>query len=475
MLLEQTPNEVGRAALLGGHARFAPVVQVARPATDTQPASLVRSVLAAADVVALGVAVAVAAVVAHHASAVPVLFAALASLTLAIGRPRPLPIRLSALKELPKVAVRLGMCSTVVLPLAAVTGDTTRLALPILFAMVAVASTRAAAYAIVRRRRRLGRSIERAMVVAPVDVASAISRVMLEHPECGLVPVLPEVVDLSSAAEVAPPRPVVHPRALAAEIAQSEARHLILDPGAATDAELSEISHMAVAHGAHLHLLGGWTESMLVPAVDCDDLWGFALFSVRRPTLVSWRLKRALDVGASVGLLLFLSPLLAVAALAVRLTSRGPVLFRQPRVGQHGRIINVLKFRTYPVDHVDSEWSLNNDDCPLAVGRFLRRTSIDELPQLWNILRGDMSLVGPRPERPHFAEPLSARVEGYPDRHRLPMGLTGLAQVQGLWGQTSIDDRVRFDNHYIDHWSLWGDIVITLQTIPELLRRSLRS
>jgi lipopolysaccharide/colanic/teichoic acid biosynthesis glycosyltransferase len=86
-----------------------------------------------------------------------------------------------------------------------------------------------------------------------------------------------------------------------------------------------------------------------------------------------------------------------------------------------------------------------------------------------------MSLVGPRPERPHFAEPLSAQVPGYPERHRLPMGLTGLAQVNGLWGQTSIDDRVRFDNHYIDHWSLWGDIVIVLQTIPELLRRSVRS
>jgi lipopolysaccharide/colanic/teichoic acid biosynthesis glycosyltransferase len=105
-----------------------------------------------------------------------------------------------------------------------------------------------------------------------------------------------------------------------------------------------------------------------------------------------------------------------------------------------------------------------------AVGRLLRRTSLDELPQLWNILRGDMSLVGPRPERPYFVEQFSTAYPGYGDRHRMPAGLTGLAQVHGLRGDTSIADRVRFDNHYIDSWSLWQDVAIILRTVRAVFR-----
>lgn len=441
---------------------------------DPRPAAMLRLGLAAVDMTALGLAVGAGAAAAGHASPATVGFAVVALLALAVARPRPLPIRLSALKELPKVAVRLAMCSTLALPVAALLHDMNAAVTVSLLALVAVPVMRALAYARVRAWRRQGRLSERALIIARADVAGQLSSVMLDRRECGLVPVRPLVVDLTDGLPI-PELPIVSVRGFAAELDASAAQHVILDPRASADFELSEISAITASRGVHLHILGGWAESMLVPAADCDDLWGFPLFSVRRPALVSWRLKRALDVSVAAALLVFLAPLLAAAALAVRLSSRGPVLFRQPRVGQHGRIINLLKFRTYPVDHVDREWSLNNDDCPLAIGRLLRRTSIDELPQLWNILRGDMSLVGPRPERPHFAEPLSARVQGYPERHRLPMGLTGLAQVNGLWGQTSIDDRVRFDNHYIDHWSLWGDIVIVLQTIPELLRRTLRS
>jgi lipopolysaccharide/colanic/teichoic acid biosynthesis glycosyltransferase len=167
-------------------------------------------------------------------------------------------------------------------------------------------------------------------------------------------------------------------------------------------------------------------------------------------------------------LVVFLLPLMAAAALGVRLSSRGPVFFRQRRVGQHGREFEMLKFRTFPVGHVDSEQALPLEECPLAFGRFLRRTSIDELPQLFNVIKGEMSLVGPRPERPHFAAPLSAEVPGYVDRHRFPVGITGLAQVNGLWGVGNIEERVRFDNDYIDQWSLGLDLKILLRTIPEV-------
>jgi lipopolysaccharide/colanic/teichoic acid biosynthesis glycosyltransferase len=166
-----------------------------------------------------------------------------------------------------------------------------------------------------------------------------------------------------------------------------------------------------------------------------------------------------------------MAPALGVIALAVR--SEGPgVIFRQPRVGKRGEIFDVLKFRSMrPVDEHESatNWSIATDDRVGPVGRVLRRTSLDEIPQLWNILRGDMSLVGPRPERPHFVEQFSAQYERYGQRHRVKAGLTGLAQVSGLRGDTSIADRARYDNFYIENWSLWLDVKIIIRTVTEVL------
>jgi lipopolysaccharide/colanic/teichoic acid biosynthesis glycosyltransferase len=117
----------------------------------------------------------------------------------------------------------------------------------------------------------------------------------------------------------------------------------------------------------------------------------------------------------------------------------------------------------------DTRWSIAHDDRVGTVGRVLRKTSFDELPQLWNILRGDMTLVGPRPERPHFVTKFSLEIPRYDHRHRVRTGLTGLAQVNGLRGDTSIADRARFDNFYIEYWSLWMDVKILLRTFSEVL------
>ncbi|CAL9460930.1 exopolysaccharide biosynthesis polyprenyl glycosylphosphotransferase [Streptomyces sp. enrichment culture] len=183
--------------------------------------------------------------------------------------------------------------------------------------------------------------------------------------------------------------------------------------------------------------------------------------------------KRALDVTVSGSLLLLLSPLLLACAAVLRAVGGPGVLFRQERIGRDGAPFTLLKFRTHrPADEHESatRWSVAGDDRMPWFCRFLRRASLDELPQLWNVFRGDMSLVGPRPERPYFVAQFSQTYAGYAARHRAPAGITGLAQINGLRGDTSIEDRARFDNAYIDDWSLWQDVCILLRTAAALVR-----
>jgi exopolysaccharide biosynthesis polyprenyl glycosylphosphotransferase len=180
--------------------------------------------------------------------------------------------------------------------------------------------------------------------------------------------------------------------------------------------------------------------------------------------------------------LLVLSPVLALLALAVRVSSSGPILFRQRRVGLDGHDFDMLKFRSMKVappgrdDFVPAAGlapgGVEGDDRRTRVGEIMRRLSLDELPQLFNVLKGDMALVGPRPERTRYVRSFEEHVYRYGDRHRVKSGLTGWAQVQGLRGQTSLEDRVEWDNYYIENWSLWLDLKIILMTIPALLGRA---
>jgi lipopolysaccharide/colanic/teichoic acid biosynthesis glycosyltransferase len=180
-----------------------------------------------------------------------------------------------------------------------------------------------------------------------------------------------------------------------------------------------------------------------------------------------------LDVVVSGVLLLAAGPLLLACAAVLRVSQGPGVVFRQVRVGQDGKPFTLLKFRTHrPVDEHESatRWSVADERRMPWFCRFLRRTSLDELLQLWNVFRGDMSLVGPRPERPYFVTKFSDTYPGYAARHRMPAGITGLAQIHGLRGDTSIEDRARFDNAYIDNWSLWQDVCILLRTAVTLVR-----
>jgi exopolysaccharide biosynthesis polyprenyl glycosylphosphotransferase len=205
-----------------------------------------------------------------------------------------------------------------------------------------------------------------------------------------------------------------------------------------------------------------------------DHIGSIPVMRIKTPALhgPSRMLKRVLDLAVAGPALLLTLPVLAVSALAVRIEGGPGVIFRQERVGRDGRVFECLKLRSMrPVDESESatNWSVASDDRVGPVGRLLRRTSIDELPQLWNIVRGDMSLVGPRPERPYFVDRFSTQVDRYSQRHRVQAGLTGLAQVNGLRGDTSIADRSRYDNYYIENWTLWLDIKIIFRTVTEVV------
>jgi exopolysaccharide biosynthesis polyprenyl glycosylphosphotransferase len=205
-----------------------------------------------------------------------------------------------------------------------------------------------------------------------------------------------------------------------------------------------------------------------------DHIGSIPIMRIRSPNLrgPARLIKRMFDIAFAMTALIVLSPMLMTAALAVRLEGGPGVIFRQMRVGRDGKQFELLKFRSMrPTDEHESQtqWCVARDGRVGPVGRFLRCTSIDELPQLWNIVRGDMTLVGPRPERPHFVELFSAQYDRYAQRHRVRAGLTGFAQVSGLRGDTSIADRARHDNFYIENWSLWLDIKIILRTFREVL------
>ncbi|MET8148629.1 sugar transferase [Actinoplanes sp. NPDC049668] len=206
-----------------------------------------------------------------------------------------------------------------------------------------------------------------------------------------------------------------------------------------------------------------------------DHIGGIPVTRVHRPTLAGpkWAVKRTSDILIASLALIVLSPVLLLCALATRIEGGPGVLFRQSRIGRHGRPFELVKFRSMkPSDDAESatNWSVAGDPRVGPVGRMMRRTSLDELPQLWNILTGDMSIVGPRPERPYFVDRFSADYPDYAMRHRVLVGLTGLAQVSGLRGDTPISDRTRYDNYYIENWSLWLDVKVILRTVFEVLR-----
>jgi Undecaprenyl-phosphate glucose phosphotransferase len=201
-----------------------------------------------------------------------------------------------------------------------------------------------------------------------------------------------------------------------------------------------------------------------------EDLDGVPVINVNDVPLQGFNaiVKRAIDIAISCIGLVFLAIPLGIVAVLVKLTSRGPVFYRQERMGLDGKPFTIVKFRSMS-DEAEKEtgpiWALHNDPRVTAFGRFLRRSNLDELPQLWNVLRGDMSIVGPRPERPHFVEQFKHRIPQYMLRHKVKAGLTGWAQVHGWRGNTPLEKRIEYDLYYIENWSVRLDLKIMWLTL----------
>jgi exopolysaccharide biosynthesis polyprenyl glycosylphosphotransferase len=331
------------------------------------------------------------------------------------------------------------------------------------------------AYAVVRWARCSGRVRHTALVIGAGHVGMRLTHNLQEHQEFGLdvvgfVDSRPRVQD-----ERELPAPLLGGQDHLAELIEDFAvRVVIVAFGSVRESELVDILRTCDRLRCEIFFIPRLFE-MSYTTRDMDQAWGIPLVRVRRAPYrrLSWRMKRLVDVLISGTALLLLLPLMALIAFAVRLEGGPGVIFRQHRVGVDGREITVLKFRSLrPVsdDESATRWNIAHDDRLGPVGRMLRKSSLDELPQLWNILIGSMTLVGPRPERPHFVKEFGQKVPRYMARHRVPAGLTGWAQVHGLRGDTSIEHRAGFDNYYIENWSLWGDFKIMMRTVEQLLR-----
>ena len=254
-------------------------------------------------------------------------------------------------------------------------------------------------------------------------------------------------------------------------------RHALDEVIAASNAmrhdDVLKASDVCARHGVAFKLVPSLLDVIKRRAL-WEEVAGLPLITVSSSPLTPWdrAVKRTFDVVVSATLLLLLAPLMAMIAGCIKFSSRGSVLFKQERVGQDGKVFVCYKYRTMREDaetQTGPVWTAENDPRRTRIGTFLRRTSLDELPQLFNILKGDMSLVGPRPERPFFVEQFTQTVPRYAERHKVKAGLTGWAQVNGLRGNTPIAERTVYDLYYLENWSLALDLKILIKTACEVL------
>jgi exopolysaccharide biosynthesis polyprenyl glycosylphosphotransferase len=335
------------------------------------------------------------------------------------------------------------------------------------------------------RARRRGEFVKPTLIVGAGDVGALVARRLLDHPEYGFRPI--GFLDKDPIEGDGRRLPVLGASwDLESVVRAHGVEHVIVAFSTAPSEVLLRLVRRCDQLGVEFSLVPRLYEQM-THRLTIDHVGGLPLLSVRRVSPTGWQfaVKHAVDRVVALLLLLLVAPVLALASALVFLSVGRPILFRQRRVGRDGRVFDMLKLRTMrggppPDDLVAALMPLAPDTAPGGVegtdrrsrlGRIMRATSIDELPQLLNVFKGEMSLVGPRPERPKFVEIFEESVHRYGDRHRVKAGITGWSQVHGLRGKTSISDRAEWDNYYIENWSLWLDVKILLMTFSAVFSR----
>lgn len=359
-----------------------------------------------------------------------------------------------------------------------------------LLSLLAVGVGRTALALTQRHARVVGMVGKPVLIVGAGIVGSQVARRLDSHPEYGLVPIGFLDDDPRSIAEVGGRNVPVLGSVddLDRVVRQEHVRNVVVAFSSAADERLARLIQRSQELGIEVSVVPRMFDT-INNRIAYDPVGGLPLLSFRavNPKGTQFAIKHAFDWVLAMVLLVMLAPLLAAAAVAVRLSSPGSVFYRQRRVGRDGKAFDLYKFRSMQLISGEQgsaaqsalDELLGGDTAPggvegpdrrTAVGRFLRRTSIDELPQLFNVLRGEMSIVGPRPERPEFVDLFTQDVVRYDDRHRVKSGITGWAQVHGLRGQTSLAERIELDNYYIAHWSLGLDMKVLLLTLLAVLR-----
>jgi len=339
-----------------------------------------------------------------------------------------------------------------------------------------------------QRRARVTRLIAKpTLIIGAGQIGAHVERRLRAQPQLGLLPV--GYLDGDPPPhEMAPDRqaPVLGaPEDLAQVAEEVGAEHIVLSFSTAPDRHLIPYVRECEARGLEISVVPRLFDHINV-RVALEHLGGLPLYGLHSIDPKGWQfaIKHAIDRTGAAVLLFALLPVMLGLAAAVRFSSPGPILFRQRRIGRDGREFEILKFRTMrapdpsesapanvvPLPSDIGPGGVEGTDRRTRIGTFMRKSSLDELPQLLNVVRGEMSLVGPRPERPEFVDLFGSRIDRYEDRHRVKSGMTGWAQVHGFRGKTSLRDRVEWDNYYIENWSLALDFKIVLMTLLVMLK-----
>jgi Undecaprenyl-phosphate glucose phosphotransferase len=337
------------------------------------------------------------------------------------------------------------------------------------FDVLAVFGVRLAIRDVVRALRRHGRFVRRALVVGAGELGQEVVRRLRAHPEFG-VRVVGYLDDGTPVGERIEGKEILGGcEAVMRVLADYRVDQLFLALPLEAHHDVLKVLNAIEGELVDVKMVPDVLQFVTLRAA-VEELEGLPVISLAQSPITGWArvLKRGLDLLLATLGLVVLAPLLGGIALLIRLTSRGPVFYRQERTGLDGRLFDIVKFRTMPEGtEADSGpvWSARGDRRPTRLGRALRRFSLDELPQLWNVLMGDMSLVGPRPERPFFVQQFKTRIPQYMLRHKVKAGLTGWAQVNGLRGDTSLERRIEYDLYYIQNWSMALDLKILMLTL----------